>query len=190
MSCIAELYSVHRRGAVPDTYWVNYALRYIADLSIPVKRGTFNRVSHRHDQRVSHRAQLQVGLFTPPSNIDNDDWECSQWRNGSRLRLRMTLCNGIREAMVRAMTREFSRLRPVLRHWRSNFHRCVSARLGQDVLSAVSREGGEFTEIHFFGDKTAPGGNDHELFLGSAGDWGNTVTGPADTIKQIEAIFF
>ena len=44
-----------------------------------------------------------------------------------------------------------------------------------------------FEEIHFFGDKTSPGGNDHEIFS----DWrtvGHTVTGPDDTLEQVRQV--
>jgi phosphomannomutase len=47
---------------------------------------------------------------------------------------------------------------------------------------------GEFDEIHFFGDKTFPGGNDHEIFAHKR-VIGHTVTSPADTMMQCLAIF-
>lgn len=45
----------------------------------------------------------------------------------------------------------------------------------------------DFDVIHFFGDKTAPGGNDHEIFA-DARTIGHTVTGPEDTRIQIEEV--
>ena len=45
-----------------------------------------------------------------------------------------------------------------------------------------------FDEIHFFGDKTAPGGNDHEIFEDSR-TIGHTVTCPADTVKICKELF-
>ena len=47
----------------------------------------------------------------------------------------------------------------------------------------------DFQEIHFFGDKTYKGGNDHEIFE-SAKTIGHTVTSPEDTHKQCTGIFF
>jgi phosphomannomutase len=38
---------------------------------------------------------------------------------------------------------------------------------------------GEFTDIHFFGDKTSPGGNDYELFIHPRVK-GYSVTGPEE----------
>ena len=40
----------------------------------------------------------------------------------------------------------------------------------------------------FFGDKTDPGGNDHEIFV-SEHTVGHKVTSPKDTLKQLDAIF-
>ena len=47
---------------------------------------------------------------------------------------------------------------------------------------------GEYDEIHFFGDKTFPGGNDHEIFTHSR-VIGHTVTSPADTMMQCMNLF-
>ena len=47
---------------------------------------------------------------------------------------------------------------------------------------------GQFDEIHFFGDKTYAGGNDHEIFE-SPKTLGHTVTSPDDTRAQCTALF-
>ncbi|CAI0396070.1 unnamed protein product [Linum tenue] len=46
----------------------------------------------------------------------------------------------------------------------------------------------EFTEIHFFGDKTYKGGNDHEIYE-SERTVGHTVTSPDDTMEKCRALF-
>jgi phosphomannomutase len=46
-----------------------------------------------------------------------------------------------------------------------------------------------YDEIHFFGDKTDPGGNDHEIFVDSR-TIGHAVTCPEDTIRDITKLFF
>ena len=46
----------------------------------------------------------------------------------------------------------------------------------------------EFDTIHFFGDKTAPGGGDHELYEHPR-TVGHTVTSPEDTIAQLKRLF-
>ena len=44
----------------------------------------------------------------------------------------------------------------------------------------------QFETVHFFGDKTYAGGNDHEIFA-SARTIGHTVTSPEDTRAQVTA---
>jgi len=48
---------------------------------------------------------------------------------------------------------------------------------------------GDFDEVHFFGDKTFEGGNDHEIFVHPR-VIGHTVTCPEDTVKQLRELFF
>ena len=52
-------------------------------------------------------------------------------------------------------------------------------------LQFVEKDG--FDQIHFFGDKTSPGGNDHEIFE-DARTVGHTVTGPDDTMEQVKQV--
>ena len=47
----------------------------------------------------------------------------------------------------------------------------------------------DFDEIHFFGDKTYEGGNDFEIFEDTR-TIGHTVKDPADTMRQLEELFF
>lgn len=47
---------------------------------------------------------------------------------------------------------------------------------------------GEYDEIHFFGDKTFPGGNDFEIFTHPR-VLGHTTTSPDDTKAQCTALF-
>jgi len=54
-------------------------------------------------------------------------------------------------------------------------------------LQFVKPEG--FKTIHFFGDKTYPGGNDYEIFE-SKDTVGHTVKSPADTLKLLDEMFF
>lgn len=46
----------------------------------------------------------------------------------------------------------------------------------------------EYDEIHFFGDKTFPGGNDYEIFCHPR-VIGHTTTGPDDTVEQCTKLF-
>ena len=45
----------------------------------------------------------------------------------------------------------------------------------------------DFEEIHFFGDKTHTGGNDHEIYHDDRVS-GNTVTSPVDTINLLKTL--
>uniref|UniRef100_A0A8R1DYE9 Phosphomannomutase n=1 Tax=Caenorhabditis japonica TaxID=281687 RepID=A0A8R1DYE9_CAEJA len=45
----------------------------------------------------------------------------------------------------------------------------------------------DFDVIHFFGDKTSPGGNDHEIFADTR-TIGHTVSGPEDTKLQVLSV--
>ena len=46
----------------------------------------------------------------------------------------------------------------------------------------------QFPNIHFFGDRTQPGGNDHEIFASSR-TIGHSVTGPENTATQLHESF-
>nr|CAB3264966.1 phosphomannomutase 2-like [Phallusia mammillata] len=46
----------------------------------------------------------------------------------------------------------------------------------------------EYKEIHFFGDKTSPGGNDYEIFTADR-TIGHTVVSPEDTRHQVSELF-
>ena len=49
-------------------------------------------------------------------------------------------------------------------------------------------EGAGYKEVHFFGDKTMPGGNDYEIFEDPR-TVGHTVTRPADTVRICNELF-
>jgi hypothetical protein len=50
-------------------------------------------------------------------------------------------------------------------------------------------EAAGFTDVHFFGDKTYPGGNDHEIYeFTSKNGKGHTVTSPEDTMAQVTGV--
>lgn len=54
------------------------------------------------------------------------------------------------------------------------------------ALKHVESEG--FKEIHFFGDKTYPGGNDYEIFEDPR-TIGHAVQSPVDTMRILNEIF-
>ena len=46
----------------------------------------------------------------------------------------------------------------------------------------------EFDEIHFFGDKTYEGGNDHEIYIHER-TIGHSVQSPEETLKLLKELF-
>ncbi|KAL0223177.1 hypothetical protein P9112_002567 [Eukaryota sp. TZLM1-RC] len=46
----------------------------------------------------------------------------------------------------------------------------------------------EYKDIHFFGDKTSPGGNDYEIYS-HPNVHGHSVTSPDDTVQQLKSLF-
>ena len=60
--------------------------------------------------------------------------------------------------------------------------------LGHLENEAKKSGGIAYTTIHFFGDKTFPGGNDYEIYEDPR-TIGHVVVDPDDTMKQIKEIF-
>jgi phosphomannomutase len=93
----------------------------------------------------------------------------------------------VRETMVSTMRKEFADL---------NLTYSIGGQISFDVfptgwdktycLNFLKHS--DFDEIHFFGDKTALGGNDYEIFS-HARTIGHTVTSPDDTKKQCAELF-
>lgn len=146
---------------------VNFALRYIADLDIPVKRGTF--------------VEFRNGML----NISPIGRNCSrEERNDYE---KFDLANDIRKNMVKTMEEKFA-------HLKLKFS--IGGQISFDVfpqgwdktycLNFIKEA--DFDEIHFFGDKTFDGGNDFEIFTHPRTK-GHTVTSPEDTMKQCTDLF-
>ncbi|KAH9787980.1 phosphomannomutase [Citrus sinensis] len=124
----------HKDGKLIGTQeFINFTLHYIADLDIPIKRGTF--------------IEFRSGML----NISPIGRNCSQEERD-----------------------EFERYDKVFpQGWDKTY--CL-------------RYLDDFNEIHFFGDKTYKGGNDHEIFE-SERTVGHTVTSPEDTMEKCKALF-
>jgi len=146
---------------------VNWVMKYLADVDIPVKRGTF--------------FEFRSGMF----NISPVGRNCSrEERNDYE---KFDLEHKIRETMVEAMKKEFADL---------NLTYSIGGQISFDVFpvgwdktySLKFLKEGDFDEIHFFGDKTFKGGNDYEIFM-SERTIGHTVTSPEDTKEQCTKIF-
>ncbi|GMP61553.1 hypothetical protein CsSME_00023971 [Camellia sinensis var. sinensis] len=113
--------------------FINFTLHYIANLDIPIKRGTF--------------IEFRSGML----NVSPIGRNCSQEERD-----------------------EFEKYDKVFpQGWDKTY--CL-------------RYLDDFSEIHFFGDKTYKGGNDFEIY-DSERTMGHTVTSPEDTVKQCTKLF-
>ena len=148
--------------------FINFSLKYMADLEIPVKRGTF--------------FEYRTGLI----NICPVGRDCSQKEREDFFKFDIE--NKIRENMIVALKNEFPDL---------ELHYSIGGQISFDVfpkgwdktfcLNHVNLE--DFSEIHFFGDKTELGGNDFEIFSDSR-TIGHCVKSPVDTMDILKDLFF
>ena len=145
----------------------SFVLRYIADLDLPVKRGTF--------------FEFRSGMF----NVSPIGRNCSREERNEYEKF--DLEHNVRKNMVAAMREEFKDL---------DLTYSIGGQISFDVFPTgwdktyclrFLDEGG-FDEIHFFGDKTFKGGNDFEIFS-SERTVGHTVTSPDDTKEQCTKLF-
>ncbi|KAK3300387.1 eukaryotic phosphomannomutase [Chaetomium fimeti] len=153
---------------------VRFVLHYVADLEIPVKRGTF--VEFRNGMvnisPVGRNASTQ----------ERNDYE------------KYDKEHGIRKAFVEKLRERFGHLGLTFSiggqisfdvfptGWDKTY--CL-----QHIENEAKRPNGvEYTTIHFFGDKTFEGGNDYEIFSDKR-TIGHTVTGPQDTIDELKKLF-
>lgn len=138
---------------------INFILRYIADLDIPVKRGTF--IEFR-------KGMLNV---SPIGRNCSQEERCAfeQFDNNAK----------VRSTMVAKLREEFADY---------DLTYSIGGQISFDVFPngwdktyALRFVQDEFRDIHFFGDKTYKGGNDHEIFE-SERTIGHTVTSPEETM--------
>lgn len=146
--------------------FINFVLKYLADIEIPIKRGTF--------------IEFRAGML----NISPIGRNCSQEERDDFEKYDFE--HGIRKKFVEILRTRFADLDLVY---------SVGGQISFDVFPKgwdktyclrFVRE--DFDEIHFFGDKTFPGGNDYEIFT-SPEVVGHCVVGPEDTIKQLAELF-
>ncbi|KAK4136392.1 eukaryotic phosphomannomutase [Trichocladium antarcticum] len=153
---------------------VRFVLHYIADLDIPVKRGTF--VEFRNGMvNVS-----PVGRNA--STQERNDYE------------KYDQAHGIRKEFVAKLRERFGHLGLTFSIggqisfdvFPTGWDKTYSL---QHVADEAKRPGGvDYTTIHFFGDKTFVGGNDYEIYTDSR-TIGHAVTGPEDTMAEVKKLF-
>lgn len=146
--------------------FINFVLHYIADLDIPVKRGTF--------------VEFRAGML----NVSPIGRNCSQEERDEFERYDRTA--HVRKTMVNVLREKFA-------DYSLTFS--IGGQISFDVFPkgwdktyCLRFVDADFPEIHFFGDKTYEGGNDHEIFE-SPRTVGHTTGGPEDTIKQCTELF-
>ncbi|KAL0092437.1 eukaryotic phosphomannomutase [Phycomyces blakesleeanus] len=146
---------------------VNFILRYIADMDIPKKRGTF----------VEFRNGM-INVSPIGRNCNRDE------RNEFE---KYDLERGLRKKFVEELKKNFSHLALTF---------SIGGQISFDIfptgwdktycLRHIKQEG--FDTIHFFGDKTFAGGNDYEIY--SHPDvTGHAVKSPTDTIRTLKELF-
>ncbi|KAF8573752.1 putative phosphomannomutase [Ramaria rubella] len=147
---------------------VNFVLHYIADMDIPIKRGTF--VEYRN-------GMVNVSPLGRNASVqERNEFEAYDKKHQ------------LRAAFVRTLQEKFPSY---------DLTYSIGGQISFDVfprgwdktyaLRHVENEG--FEEIHFFGDKTYKGGNDYEIFSDSR-TIGHSVSSPEDTIRIIKELFF
>jgi phosphomannomutase len=146
----------------------NFVLKYVADLDIPVKRGTF--------------VEFRNGMI----NISPIGRNCSHPERDAFEEYDKQ--HQIRANFVQALKREFGDY---------GLTYSIGGQISFDVfptgwdktycLRHVENE--HFEEIHFFGDKTNPGGNDYEIYTHPRIK-GHAVTSPEDTARILNELFF
>ncbi|KAJ7276090.1 eukaryotic phosphomannomutase [Mycena haematopus] len=146
---------------------VNFMLHYIADMDIPIKRGTF--VEFRN-------GMINVSPIGRNATIaERHEFEAYDKQHG------------LRAAFVKVLQDKFPDY---------GLTYSIGGQISFDVfphgwdktyaLKLVADEG--FEEIHFFGDKTYKGGNDYEIYSDSR-TIGHAVTSPEDTIRILKSLF-
>ncbi|XP_066346462.1 phosphomannomutase-like [Miscanthus floridulus] len=145
--------------------FINFTLHYIADLDIPIKRGTF--------------IEFRSGMI----NVSPIGRNCSQEERDEFEKYDKV--HNIRPKMVSVLREKFAHM---------NLTFSIGGQISFDVFpqgwdkTYCLRYLEEFQEIHFFGDKTYKGGNDYEIFE-SERTVGHTVTSPNDTAQQCRSLF-
>lgn len=147
--------------------FINFSLRYLSEIKLPVKRGTF--------------IEFRKGML----NVCPIGRSCSQEERNEFDELDKK--EKIREKMVEVFKKEFAD---------SGLQFSIGGQISVDVFPegwdkryCLRYVENDFKEIYFFGDRTFPGGNDYEIYMDERTK-GVSVSGPADTLQKLEDMFF
>ncbi|KZS94373.1 eukaryotic phosphomannomutase [Sistotremastrum niveocremeum HHB9708] len=147
---------------------VNFILHYVADMDIPIKRGTF--VEFRN-------GMINVSPIGRNATItERNEFEAYDKQHQ------------LRATFIKALQEKFASY---------GLTYSIGGQISFDVfptgwdktyaLRHVEKEG--FDKIHFFGDKTYKGGNDYEIYTDPR-VVGHSVTNPDDTQRILKELFF
>lgn len=149
--------------------FINFVLRYLSELKLPFKRGTF--LEFRNGMMnicpIGRQCTIEERLYF---NKYDDEHQ-------------------VREKMIADLRKEFADI---------DLTYSIGGQISFDVfprgwdktfsLRHVTKPGKNYKEIHFFGDKTEPGGNDHEIFMDPR-TIGHKVSTPHDTKRILSELF-
>ncbi|KAF0684633.1 Aste57867_23437 [Aphanomyces stellatus] len=147
--------------------FINFTLLYIANLDIPIKRGTF--IEFR-------QGMLNVSpIGRNCSQEERDDFE------------KYDHIHQVRSKMVNVLRTQFAEY---------NLTYSIGGQISFDVFPQgwdktyclKFLNAADFDEIHFFGDKTHVGGNDYEIFVHDR-TIGHAVKSPDDTLRLLDELF-
>ncbi|XP_048103717.1 phosphomannomutase 2 isoform X2 [Alosa alosa] len=148
--------------------FINFCLDYLAKIKLPKKRGTF--------------IEFRNGML----NVSPIGRSCSQQERIEFFELDKK--EHIREKFVSVLQKEFA-------------GKGLAFSIGGQISFDVFPEGWDkryclgiveqdsYQTIHFFGDKTNPGGNDYEIFADPR-TVGHSVTSPDETQRICQELFF
>ncbi|CAG8954216.1 hypothetical protein HYFRA_00005836 [Hymenoscyphus fraxineus] len=153
---------------------VKFVLHYIADLDIPIKRGTFMEFRN---------GMINISpIGRNASVVERNEYQ----KYDEEHKIRETLVGILREkfadyGLTFSIGGQIS-FDVFPNGWDKRF--CLN-----HLEAEAKKPGGiEYTTIHFFGDKTAQGGNDYELYSDPR-TIGHSVKNPEDTYRQVKEMF-
>lgn len=148
--------------------FINFVLRYLSELVLPIKRGTF--------------IEFRNGML----NICPIGRQCTRDERNSFASYDEQ--HHVRQQMIDVLRKEFADI---------DLTYSIGGQISFDVfphgwdktysLRHVTKDT-NFKEIHFFGDKTDPGGNDYEIYSDPR-TIGHRVDSPTDTRRILSEIF-
>lgn len=148
--------------------FINFVLKYLSELELPIKRGTF--------------LEFRNGMM----NICPIGRQCT--REERNMFHAYDNEHHIRKKMIEVLKKEFHNV---------DLTYSIGGQISFDVfpngwdktycLRHVTK-GTHFKEIHFFGDKTELGGNDHEIY-NDPQTIGHKVSSPNDTMKLLKEMY-